>query len=76
MDLVFGLKCLLDTFLCQKRRLHCAVVHYRAAFPFVCALRAKLVKQNVNGQSLLFIMNMYTNIKSCVFSNGEMSAFF
>ncbi len=72
---MFLLKCNVDLFKWNKRKLFCLFVDYTKAFDMVWreGLWWKLVRDNVNGKLLKVIHSMYSNIKSCVMVNQEMS---
>ncbi len=72
---MFLLRCIVDVFKWKKRKLFCLFVDYTKAFDMVWreGLWWKLVRDNVNGKFLKVIHSMYSNIKSCVMINQEMS---
>ena len=72
-DQIFTLKCIVELFLCQGRRLFCTCVDYSKAFDSM--LWKKLILYGVSGKVLHVILNMYTSIKSCVMNNGVQSEF-
>ncbi len=75
LDHMLLLKCIVDLFKWKKRKLFCLFVDYKKAFDMVWreGLWWKLVRDNVNGKLLKVIHSMYSNIKSCVMVNQEMS---
>ena len=75
LDHIFLLKCVIDLFKWRKKKLFCLFVDYKKAFDLVHrdGLWFKLVKENVNGKILNVIRNMYSNIRSCVLLNQEIS---
>ena len=79
LDHIFLLKNLID--LCVKndnQKLYCAFIDYKKAFDTVwrSALWHKLVKSGITGKLYDVIVNMYSNIKSCVSINGHLSDYF
>ena len=77
-DQIFTLKCIVELFLCQGRRLFCTFVDYSKAFDSInrAILWKKLISCGISGKVLRVIMNMYKSIKSCVMANGMQSEFF
>ncbi len=77
-DHIFLLKHVIDLFCFKKRRLFCSFIDYSKAFDSVWrdALWYKLLKVGVKGKFLDVVVNMYRNIKSCVFVNEMKSEFF
>ena len=75
LDHIFLLKCVVDLFNWRKKKLFCLFVDYKKAFDLVWrdGLWYKLVREKVNGKILNVIRNMYSNIKSCVMLNQEIS---
>ena len=67
-DQIFTLKCIVELFLCQGRRLFCTFVDYSKAFDSIN--RATLWKKTN------IMWHMYKSIKSCVMANGMQSEFF
>ena len=61
-----------------KQKLYCAFIDYKKAFDTVwrSALWHKLVKSGITGKLYNVITNMYSNIKSCVSHNGQLSDYF
>jgi hypothetical protein len=78
LDHIFVLKTLIDIFKSRKQKLYCAFIDYRKAFDSIWrqGLWLKLSKEGVNGKVFKVIVNMYNQIKSCVFLNGEKSEYF
>ena len=78
LDHCFVLKSLLDIFNYKKKKLYCAFIDYKKAFDSVWrkGLWSKLLREGINGKVLRVIINMYNNIKSCVFLNGQKSDLF
>ena len=77
-DQIFTLKCIVELFLCQGRRLFCTFVDYSKAFDSInrAILWKKLISCGISGKVLRVIFNMYKSIKSCVMANGMQSEFF
>ena len=61
-----------------KKKIFCLFVDFSKAFDSVwrIGLWKKMVENNIKGKFLTLIINMYSNIKSCVSINGEKSPFF
>ena len=79
LDHVFLLKNLIDLNVKNdKQKLYCAFIDYKKAFDTVwrSALWHKLVKSGITGKLYNVITNMYSNIKSCVSHNGQLSDYF
>ncbi|MEW8548698.1 MAG: reverse transcriptase family protein, partial [Candidatus Thiodiazotropha sp.] len=77
-DHIFNLKCIIDLYLCKKKKLYCAFIDYKKAFDSVdrAALWHKLLRNSVDGKIFVLIKNMYEQAKSCVRYNGICSQFF
>ena len=79
-DQIFTLKCIVELFLCQGRRLFCTFVDYSKAFDSInrAILWKKLISCgiHVSGKVLRVILNMYKSIQSCAMANGMQSEFF
>ena len=77
-DQIFTLKCIVELFLCQGRRLVCTFVDYSKAFDSInrAMLWKKLILYGVSGKVRNVLLNMYKSIKSCVMNNGVQSEFF
>ena len=77
-DHVFVLKHLMDLFKYKNKKLFCCFVDYTKAFDSIWreALWHKLISNGIQGKILNVIKNLYAQIKSCVFLNGEKSEFF
>ena len=71
-DQIFTLKCIIELFLCQGRRLFCTFVDYSKAFDSInrATLWKKLFSYGITGKVIDVIMNMYKSIKSCVMDSG------
>ena len=77
-DQIFTLKCIVELFLCQGRRLFCTFVDYSKAFDSInrATLWKKLISCGISGKVIRVILNMYKSIKSFVMTNGMQSDFF
>ena len=77
-DQIFTLKCIVELFLCQGRRLFCTFVDYSKAFDAInrATLWKKLFSYGITGKVIDVITNMYKSIKSCVMDSGIQSDFF
>ena len=79
-DQIFTLKCIVELFLCQGRRLFCAFVDYsnysirldQQGNP----MENKLISCGISEKVIRVILNMYKSIKSFVMTNGMQSEFF
>jgi hypothetical protein len=62
----------------KKKKLFCAFVDFEKGFDTVWrdALWYKMLLNNINGHMYQVIFNMYQNIKSCLFYNGNKSEYF
>ena len=74
-DHVFVIKSLIALFQFKKKKFYCLCAGYRKASNLVWrdALWYKLIKVKIDGKILKFIRNMYSNTKSCVSDNQELS---
>lgn len=77
-DHVFLLHTLIELFLSSNCSLFTAFVDFAKAFDSIPreALWYKLLKEGVAGNILDVIKSIYSDIKSCIFTNGEKSEFF
>ena len=77
-DHVFVLKCIIDIYLQQNRRLYCGFIDYKKAFDFIdrYSLWQKLLKNGVSGKIFNVIKNIYQQAKSCVNVKGNLSQYF
>ena len=68
----------MDLFKYKNKKLFCCFVDYTKAFDSIWreALWHKLISNGIQGKILNVIKNLYAQIKSCVFLNGEKSEFF
>ena len=73
IDHCYVLKCIIDILFKNKKKLFCAFIDYQTAFDMVWrnALWFKLSKCGIVGNVYNVIVNMYKQIKSMVFANGE-----
>ena len=80
MDHIFLFKGIIDLFCHKKQKLFCAFIDYQKAFDTVWreALWFKLTQSGIQQNTKFYniIKNMYNDIKSCVFVNGETSNYF
>ncbi len=78
LDHIFVLKAFIDMYLARKRKLFCCFVDYSKAFDTVCrqALWHKLLRYGISGKVLDVMKSLYSNVKSCVFLNGQKSEYF
>jgi len=79
LDHIFILENIIDILVNKcNQKLYCAFVDYKKAFDTVwrSALWHKMIKSGITGKLLDLIVNMYSNIKSCVSVNGIMSDYF
>ena len=77
-DSIFALHMLISILFNQKKKLFCAFIDFQRAFDTVWrdGLWVKILAHKIRGKCFNIIYNLYQNIKSCVFVNGETSAFF
>ena len=77
-DHIFLFNAIINLFCFKKRKLYCAFIDYSKAFDSIWreALWHKLIKIGINGKILVVLKNMYSDIKSCVRVNQNMSDFF
>ena len=77
-DQISTLKCIVELFICQGRRLFCTFVDYSKAFDSInrATLWKKLFSYGITGKVIDVITNMYKSIKSCVMDSGIQSDFF
>ena len=74
---IFVLQSLIDLLRARKRKLYCAFIDFSKAFDRVWrpGLWQKLIKNDIKGNFLRVIQNMYKNIQSCIKLKGEYSPF-
>ena len=77
-DHIFLVQSLISMFIHNKKKLYACFVDYAKAFDTISrsALWSKLLQCGIHGKILNVIKNMYTDIKSCVYSNGNKSEYF
>ena len=77
-DHIFTLHCIIELLRFQKKKLFCSFIDFSKAFDSVwrVGLWKKLLENNVNGKFFKVIKNLYSNVKSCVSVNNELSPFF
>ena len=77
-DNIFVIHALIEYLRVRKLKLFCAFIDFTKAFDNVwrVGLWGKLLSYNISGKILTIIKNMYSDIKSCVSSNGDCSEFF
>jgi hypothetical protein len=78
LDHIFVLNSLIEMYLGKGRRIYAAFVDYRKAFDSIdrTALWSKLIQQGIGGKILCIIQNMYSEAKSCLRVNNQISEFF
>ena len=78
LDHIFVINNLIDIFKLKKKKLFCCFVDYTKAFDSIWreALWHKLINNGIQGKILNVIKNLYAQVKSCVFLNGNKSDFF
>ena len=79
-DNIFVIHALIEYLRVRKLKLFCALIDFTKIFDNVwrVGLWGKLLSYNihVSGKILTIIKSMYSDIKSCVSSNGDCSEFF
>lgn len=62
----------------KKKKMYCAFIDFEKAFDKVWreGLYYKLLLHNINGKMYNVIFNMYSNIKSCIAHNNQVSDYF
>ena len=77
-DHIFTLHSIIDILRQKKKKIFCAFIDFAAAFDKVdrVCLWQKLLLNDINGKVFQVIYNMYSNIKSCISSNGTLSSYF
>ena len=78
MDHVFVFNEIINLYLSKKKRLYACFIDYEKAFDTIdrVALWGKLLENNINGNVLRVIFNMYNNAKSCVKDETKLSGIF
>ena len=76
-DNIFVIHALIEYLRVRKLKLFCAFIDFTKAFDNVwrVGLWGKLLSYNISGKILTIIKNMYSDIKSCLSSNGDCSDF-
>ena len=74
----FVLYSIIEMYKQKDRQLFCAFVDYRKAFDLIdrSSLWQKLISEQVNGNFIRVIYNLYEQAKSCVKKGGQISEFF
>ena len=77
-DHIFTLHALIEIIKKRKQKLFCAFIDFSQAFDKVwrAGLWHKVLGTQINGNFFRVLLNMYSNIKSCVSLNGECSQYF
>ena len=77
-DHIFSLYMLIEKLRSEKKKLFCSFIDFTAAFDSVwrAGLWHKIFKLGIRGKVFNVIRNMYSDIKSCVYSNGNTSTMF
>ena len=78
LDHIFSLHTLIEILKANKQNLFCCFIDFSSAFDSIwrAGLWQKLLQHNVNEKIFNVITNMFKDIKSCVSSMGNDSAFF
>ena len=78
IDNMFVLHSIIDILKSSKKKLFCCFIDFRKAFDNVwrIGLWQKLVTYGITGKIMTLIKNMYSNIKSCISHNNNISGFF
>ncbi len=78
IDGVFVLRSLIDIFSASNKCIYAAFIDLARAFSSIprTLLFKKLSDLNIGNNMLNIIQDMYSNIKSCVYANGEFSPLF
>ena len=77
-DHIFVLKHIIDIYLFNRRKLYCAFIDYKAAYDKIdrVLVWGKLLKSGINGSIFKVIFNMYSEVKSCIQTNGQLTEYF
>ena len=78
-DNIYVIYCIIEYLRVRKLKTYCAFIDFQKAFDRVwrVGLWSKLLSVNITGKFFFYIIkNMYKDIKSCIFNNGEKSPFF
>ena len=75
VDHIFALDTIARLYLSKGKKLYCAFIDYKKAFDSVdrVFLWQKLLAQNIGGQFLNVVHNIYQNAKSKIRLNGKIS---
>ena len=75
---IFVLKHIIDIYLFNRRKLYCAFIDYKVAYDKYdrVLLWGKLLKSGINGSIFKDIFNMYSEVKSCIQTNGQLTEYF
>ena len=67
------LKCITDLFILKKKNLFCVFVDDQKAFDTIWrdSFWQKLTEIGIHGKAYNVIVNMYKQVKSCVFAHGK-----
>ena len=78
LDRTFVLKALIDMFALTKNKLYCAFLDYQRAFDSIWkhALWYNLINHGISWEILQVVINVYNQIQSCVFLDGQIPGFF
>ena len=78
IDHIFTLRCLIDLYKNNNKKLYSAFVNYKKAFDSInrTSLWLKLLSYHINGKVLQIIRNMYHNAISCIRTNSGLTEFF
>ena len=77
-DHTFVLQALIDLYLSKNKRLYCAFIDYKKAFDLIdrSSLWSKLIANQINGNLIRVVYNLYENAKSCVKQGIKLSNLF
>ena len=75
IDAIFALQSLISQKLNNKQRLYCCFIDYQKAFDTVNRekLWYILVKAGITGKLLRIIRSLYTDVRACIKSTGQIS---
>ena len=78
VDNIFSIFTLFQILKSKKKKMYCAFIDFEKAFDKVWryGLFYKLLLNNINGKMYNVILEMYTNIKSCISYNNQTSEYF
>ena len=74
----FVLDCIIELYKQLGKKLFVAFIYYSKAFDLInrCSLWLKMIGENMNGNFIRVIYNIYDQAKSCVKKGGEFSEYF